>query len=359
MIIPFFPDMNDYFISFHFSDSSDIDSIKRSVWNITGPKQLERAEKKILETLKSHFDGRYVPVLNNTHQIWTLYSNLTSDNIPIVLVHGFGGGVGLWSLTLDQLCSDRPVYAIDLPGFARSSRPVFSLDSIEAEKQFIDMLEEWRIGIGLNKEFILLGHSFGGYLSTSYTINYPKYVKQLVLIDPWGFEQKPENIWETGRLQRIPKWLRTFSPILMKISPLTILRATGPLGVPVMKHVRSDLCEKFKRLVDDDRILIYLFHCNAQLPTGETAFRTISDCFAWAKEPMIERIHLLDERIPIYFLHGEQSWVTMKSSLIIQEIRENTFVETIKEAGHHIYADAPEEFEMYLKRTLYNNSVRV
>ncbi|CAF5120198.1 unnamed protein product, partial [Rotaria sp. Silwood1] len=144
--------------------------------------------------------------------------------------HGFGGGIGLWSLTLDQLSSDRPVYAIDLPGFARSSRPVFSLDPIEAEKQFIDILEEWRIGIGLNKEFILLGHSFGGYLSTSYAINYPKYVKQLVLIDPWGFEQKPENIWETGRLQRIPKWLRTFSPIMMKVSPLSGLRAVGPLG---------------------------------------------------------------------------------------------------------------------------------
>ncbi|CAF4986261.1 unnamed protein product, partial [Rotaria sp. Silwood1] len=61
---------------------------KRLAWNITGPKQLERAEKKIFETLKSHFDGRYVPVLNNTHQIWTVYSNLTSDNIPIVLFHG-------------------------------------------------------------------------------------------------------------------------------------------------------------------------------------------------------------------------------------------------------------------------------
>ncbi|CAF5021878.1 unnamed protein product, partial [Rotaria sp. Silwood1] len=82
--------------------------LTRLAWNITGPKQLECAERKILQTLKSHFDGRYVPVLNNTHQIWTLYSNLTSDNIPIVLVHGFGGGIGLWSLTLDQLASDRP-----------------------------------------------------------------------------------------------------------------------------------------------------------------------------------------------------------------------------------------------------------
>jgi len=185
---------------------------------------------KIFETLKSHFDGRYISVLNNTQKIWTIYSNLTSKNVPIVLIHGFGGGVGLWSLNLDQLCLNRPVYAIDLPGFARSSRPRFSLDPIEAEKQFINILEEWRIEIGLNEEFILLGHSFGGFLSASYALHYPKYVKQLVLIDPWGFDQRPENIWETGRLQRIPIWLRSFSSVMMKLSPLTGLRAAGPFG---------------------------------------------------------------------------------------------------------------------------------
>jgi hypothetical protein len=51
---------------------------------------------------------------------------------------------------------------------------------------------------------------------------------------------------------------------------------------------------------------------------------------------MIERIHLLDARIPIYFLHGEQSWISIESSLIAQNKRQNIFVETIKEAGHHV-----------------------
>ena len=114
---------------------------------------------KIFETLKSQFQGRYIPVLNNTQKIWTICANLTSTNIPVVLIHGFGGGVGLWSLNLDQLCVDRPVYAFDLPGFAHSSRPVFSRDPIEAEQQFVEMIEEWRINMGLNEPFIILGAS--------------------------------------------------------------------------------------------------------------------------------------------------------------------------------------------------------
>jgi pimeloyl-ACP methyl ester carboxylesterase len=210
--------------------------LKRLAWNNTGPKQLEHAEMRVLETLKSHFDGRYISVSNNTQKIWTISANLTSKNIPLVLIHGFAGGVGLWSLNLDQLCSNRPVYAIDLPGFGRSSRPTFSLDPKEVEKQFIDLLEDWRIEIGLNQEFILLGHSFGGFLSASYALNYPKYVQQLVLIDPWGFNQKPEDIWQTGRLQTIPIWLRSFSPVMMKLSPLTGLRVVGPFGNLIIKN---------------------------------------------------------------------------------------------------------------------------
>jgi hypothetical protein len=40
---------------------------------------------------------------------------------------------------------------------------------------------------------------------------------------------------------------------------------------------------KYETLFNDDRMLIYLYHCNAQIPTGEQAFRAISDFLAWAK----------------------------------------------------------------------------
>ena len=213
-----------------FSHFSKVDSLRRLAWNKTGPKQIEKAERRIFDTLKCHVEGAFVPISNNNQRIWTIMTNLKSKNIPLVLLHGFGGGVGLWSLNLDELCADRPVYAIDLPGFARSSRPVFSLDPIKAEEQFVKMIDEWRAAIGLNEPFILLGHSFGGFISAAYALRHPEYVKQLVLIDPWGFGRRPKNIWQTGRLQRIPTWLRSFSGIILKLSPLAGLRAAGPLG---------------------------------------------------------------------------------------------------------------------------------
>ncbi|CAF5047907.1 unnamed protein product [Rotaria magnacalcarata] len=69
---------------------------------------------------------------------------------------------------------------------------------------------------------------------------------------------------------------------------------------------------------------------------------------------MIDRIHLIDERIPIHFLHGGQSWIEIDSSWIAQGKRDNVFIDTINDAGHHVYADAPDEFDIFLKRTLMN-----
>lgn len=57
-------------------------------------------------------------------------------------------------------------------GFGRSSRPSFSSDALTAEKQLVRSIEEWRREMKI-QNMILLGHSMGGFLATSYTISYP------------------------------------------------------------------------------------------------------------------------------------------------------------------------------------------
>lgn len=59
-------------------------------------------------------------------------------------------------LNLDTFAAERPVYAVDLLGFGKSSRPTFSNEQHEIEDQYVAFLEEWRKAMKLEK-MILLG----------------------------------------------------------------------------------------------------------------------------------------------------------------------------------------------------------
>ncbi len=66
-------------------------------------------------------------------------------------------------------------------GFGRSSRPSFSSDPVVAESQFVEAIEDWRKELNLDK-MILLGHGFGSYISTAYSLKYSKAVCALILV---------------------------------------------------------------------------------------------------------------------------------------------------------------------------------
>ena len=84
-----------------------------------------------------------MPVGEND-KLWSVICNPDKGGTPLVMVHGMGGGVGLWSMNLEALAEKRPVFAFDLLGFGRSSRPSFSEDPQEAEDMFVESIENYR-----------------------------------------------------------------------------------------------------------------------------------------------------------------------------------------------------------------------
>lgn len=155
----------------------------------TSPVLLEQAEKKVLSYVKTLHEGRWVNIGPPTdgpnckwalwgrspedRKVWTLVFNKDAENTPLVIIHGLCASAGLWSLNIDALSEKRPLYAIDLIGFGRSSRPRFSRDPLEAENQHVEAIEAWRKEMNLER-FVLLGHSMGGFISASYALKYPE-----------------------------------------------------------------------------------------------------------------------------------------------------------------------------------------
>ncbi|XP_030016370.1 (Lyso)-N-acylphosphatidylethanolamine lipase isoform X1 [Sphaeramia orbicularis] len=347
---------------------NDIETESGSVWNWwpswrpTSMSLLKTTESKILACIQNDVWSRFV-TLPNQDRIWTL--TLTNKAVrkpaeqahktPLVMVHGFGGGVGLWIRNLDALSRSRPVYAFDLLGFGRSSRPPFPSDAAKAEEQFVNSIEQWRQSVGL-ENMILLGHSLGGYLATSYAIQYPSRVSHLILVDPWGFPERPQVQNQSGqdqgqgqevvKRQGPPRWVKAIAAVVSLFNPLAVIRAAGPWGPGLVNRFRPDFKRKFEDLFDDDTMTQYIYHCNAQSPSGEVGFRAMSESLGWAKRPMLQRVHLLPPSMPLTMLYGAQSWVDSSSGEKVVQIRDETQtrVMLINEASHHVYADQPHAF---------------
>lgn len=330
---------------------------------------LKNTEAKILACIQNDLWARFV-TLPTQDRIWTL--TVTNKHLrkapekvpqtPLVMVHGFGGGVGLWIRNLDPLCRSRPLLTFDLLGFGRSSRPLFPSDPAQAEERFLDSIEQWRQAMGLER-MILLGHSLGGYLATSYTIQYPERVSHLILVDPWGFPERPQPSEEGSGGQGLevkrpapPRWVKAVASVASMFNPLAVIRAAGPWGPGLVNRFRPDFKRKFEDLFDDDTMTQYIYHCNAQSPSGEVGFRAMSESLGWAKRPMLGRVHLLPPSLPVTLLYGARSWVDSSTGKRVEQLRPpgTTRVLIVEDASHHVYADQPEEFNRVVQKICDN-----
>jgi len=277
---------------------------------------------------------------------------------PLVLLHGFGGGIGLWIGNLDSFTPFFTIYACDILGFGRSSRPEYDGNTgDDAESWFLDFIECWRQELGLDR-FFILGHSFGAYLSGLYSLKYPQNIIKLILVDPWGVPEKPLD-WDTRDMSFKHKiYFKLFKYVH---SPFSIVRAAGPLGHTILSKFRDDLSEKFIDFFPEDNgtcIIDYVYYSNMQTPSGEKAFKSLSLPIAWAKNPLINRLGNLDENIPCYFIFGQYTWMsTSAGETLSRTMKGKSEVAYIENAGHHVYIDNYKDFNETALSFLFHNEI--
>ncbi|KAF6169468.1 hypothetical protein GIB67_004749 [Kingdonia uniflora] len=192
------------------SSSATTDATSRSRWNWpsilrwipTSTDHIIAAEKRLLSTIKtpyvqeqvnigSHPPGSNVRWFRSKSDeprfINTVTFDSKDDSPTLVMVHGYGASQGFFFRNFDALASRFRVIAVDQLGWGGSSRPDFTCKSTEeTEAWFIDSFEEWRKAKNLSK-FILLGHSFGGYVAAKYALKHPEHVSHLILVGSAGF----------------------------------------------------------------------------------------------------------------------------------------------------------------------------
>ena len=275
----------------------------------------------------------------------------TENNL--VVIHGYGAGLGFFYKNFEPLSRPKgwQLYALDMLGMGRSSRPPFRIKAktreeqiTEAEDWFVDSLEEWRIKRKIDK-MTLVGHSMGGYMAVCYALKYPGHLNKLILASPVGIPEDPyatqaampdpqsstlqneftqDQETETtkpagdnnnflnqrkkaeeaqqapnpNRLpaggeddpaprRRLPKWLTYLWDA--NISPFSFVRWSGPLGPRLVSGWTS---RRFSHLPEGEGAALhdYAYSLFRLRGSGEYALAYILAPGAFARSPLIHRI---------------------------------------------------------------------
>ena len=101
---------------------------------------------------------------------------------PLVLVHGLGSSAAVeFYYNLEPLAAHHRVFAIDLPGFGRSDKPVleYTIDL------FVRAVSDLMATEGIERAAVM-GVSMGGRVALGLALDSPEKVERLVLVDALG-----------------------------------------------------------------------------------------------------------------------------------------------------------------------------
>lgn len=108
----------------------------------------------------------------------------------LVMVHGYGPYPKVqWQLVAWSQSEHKTLVIVDLLGFGLSK----SQDTVISPVRQMEMVHAVMDSLGASR-YHMIGHSYGGMVSTLYASAYPERIKSLVLVDPLHRYASMENI---------------------------------------------------------------------------------------------------------------------------------------------------------------------
>jgi len=257
--------------------------------------------------------------------------SLDKSKPTMIFVHGYNSSCVHYIKMLKKFYKEFNLFAIDLIGMGFSSRPQPDFkDSKDYINFFIDSIEAFRIKIFKdyseedNKKFYLIGHSLGGYLSTNYSIKYPKYIIKLFLLSPVGITDMENNTEENEESNSFRKTFR--DSIICLIWPLKTTLQNLVNNFLFKNSIKNGLLNRYT--IDQKETELFrdlTFHCLANYPKDlDHAIYYI------LKLPLPMAIWPLENVIPkrikdfsIDIIYGSDDWMESKGAKRIYENQKN------------------------------------
>lgn len=345
-----------------------------------GPSRLQRAEEKLFAAgasfWRSYYAARGAATLRLTQRKPQECSHVdVTDNMdrtihmvtctpaadptatPLVCLHGYASGTGMFYAALPPLAASwpGPVYVLDSPGCGLSSRKPWAAGMgadcpLEVSEDFwIAGIEGWRRTMGIER-MVLCGHSVGGYLSVAYAERHPSRVERLILVSPVGVPHPPPGLEE--RRRTAPFVFRTAMGMWDKgWGPFPFVR-WGP-GKWIMDGYVDRRIGQYAEGTSwrDVPLIAKYFHANlthGNASWGGCAHSTLLLAGAFARSPLCERIPKLELGSSLSFIYGaDGDWMDFRHAEALKGRGAATIeVAHIASAGHNLLVDNPLGFAL-------------
>ena len=254
---------------------------------------------------------------------------------PLVLIHGFGASTDHWRKNVADLKSDFEVYALDLIGFGRSSKP----NSGYSPELWRDQIADFITNI-IGRPAVVAGNSIGGYSSlfTGATRSdavvgvcmlngVGSFSEQQTTAEPNPFQQTIGNLVKTVVLSPFPSWV-----IFQFVRQKSYIRKT-------LEQVYVNKSEVTDQLVED-------VYRPATDPEAPAAFAALF------KAERGEYVDLLLEKMtcPLLLIWGDADpWMNTYSRGELFQQHYSNLEEHHINAGHCPHDDAPAEVDAILR----------
>lgn len=324
-------------------------------WSRYSPEVLMQSEATLLGIAQVTYEVKDVQLADGNWIHCVVCGDLQKP--PLVLLHGYCGGGAVFYKLLPSLVEKYCVYLVDLLGMGRSSRPPFYAHTVEETEQFfVQSVEEFRQEIHLER-FVLIGHSFGGYVAGCYALAFPECVSHLLLLSPVGVKQKPpEYTFEKQLIAanwKFRAFWRTLTFLwLRNITPSSMLRKAGPFSKKVLKFYTRRRLLALKGL-ELETVEDYLEQICLLPGSGEYGLIYILEPGAYAHKPLAPRLSAVT--VPMAFFYGANDWISPEGALQVSEQTSTPVaIRIIPDSGHQMYLENAEGLLLQLCSVLAN-----
>lgn len=124
----------------------------------------------------------------NTAKLQPLSYTKDGNGPNVVLLHGFCEAKEYWDEAMETLAKSFTVISIDLPGFGSSPE----LKQNTTMETLAEAVHNQLVAMEID-EFVLVGHSLGGYVSLAFIEKYAQMIKGLVMCNSTAFADSDEK----------------------------------------------------------------------------------------------------------------------------------------------------------------------